>query len=101
MSLCLRGFVVMARSFVLRRFAGMFQLHRLRGSFDERFTGSSRRLGLWFHIRRRAGRMRAPRRKATRPADDAARHNWLVLERAIVKSLENVGRYVSLRETAR
>ena len=29
------------------------------------------------------------------------RHNWLVLERAIVKSLENVGRYVSLRETAR
>ena len=29
------------------------------------------------------------------------RHNWLVLERAIVKSLENVGRYVSLRQTAR
>ena len=46
--------------------------------------------------------MRAPRRKASPPAVDAApRHNWLVLERAIVKSLENVGRYVSLRETAR
>ena len=29
------------------------------------------------------------------------RHNWLVLERAIVKSLENAGRYVSLRQTAR
>jgi hypothetical protein len=29
------------------------------------------------------------------------RHNWLVLERAIVESLENVGRYVSLREIAR
>jgi hypothetical protein len=36
-----------------------------------------------------------------RPAVDAARATWLVLERAIVKSLENVGRYVSLRETAR
>ena len=29
------------------------------------------------------------------------RHYCFVLERAIVKSLENVGRYVSPRETAR
>ena len=63
----------MAASFVLRRFAGMFHQHRLRGFFDERFTDSSRDdQALWFHIRKRAGALRSPRRKAS-PAADAAR----------------------------
>ena len=98
MSLCLRGFVLTAASFVLRRFAGMFHQHRLRGFFDERFTDSSRRLALWFHIRSALGACGRLAGKRRLQPSRGPRHNWLVLERAIVKSS---GRYVSLRETAR
>ena len=68
----------MAASFVLRPFAGMFHQHRLRGFFDERFTDSSRRLALWFHIRSAlgaCGRLAGKRRlqPSTRPAPQLAR----------------------------